>query len=303
MSTAAIVVTYFPDEALLIRLLSCICSEAEKVYVIDNTPAATIDWLASDWFIKKKFKVLYKSLGENLGIAKAQNIGINFSKRDGCDHIIFFDQDSAPPKQMIQRLLKAESKLLTSTVKVGSIGPIFIDEKTKRYAPLVRNNGIYIKKIEVKPHEGDPVAADHLIASGSLIRLVVLEEVGLMNEDFFIDWVDIEWGLRAGDLGYMHYVIPDTVMLHSIGDQFIPFGKQVINLHNDIRNYYIIRNACNLLSSKFINWQWRLYIFFKIPRYVIFYSITTLSKKRPTAFILLLRACADGFKGRLGKAF
>ena len=54
MSTAAIVVTYFPEEALLVRLLNCICSDVQKVYVIDNTPAATIDWLISDWFIERK---------------------------------------------------------------------------------------------------------------------------------------------------------------------------------------------------------------------------------------------------------
>ncbi len=303
MIIAAVIVTYFPNEVLLKRLLECISTTAGRIYIVDNTPTENITWLKSEWLIKSGFTAKYKSLDDNLGIAKAQNIGIDFSIRDGCDHIVFFDQDSAPPKEMLEKLFAAELKLLASGMKVGSIGPIFLDEKTKHYAPAIRHNGFFIQKIEVTPYKGNPVQADYLISSGSLIRLSVLKEVGPMRVELFIDWVDIEWGLRAGNFGYMHFIIPDVVMLHSIGDQFTSIGKHEINLHNDIRNYYIIRNACSLFLDKSINWQWRINIIFKIPFYVIFYSMTTLSKKRGKAFILLLRACADGFIGRLGKAF
>lgn len=303
MIIAAIVVTYFPNEILLMRLLKCISTDVAKIYIVDNTPTEDATWLKSEWLIKSGFDIGYKSLEDNLGIAKAQNIGIDFSIQDGCDHVVFFDQDSAPPTAMLEKLIAAELKLLASGIKVGSIGPIFLDEKTKHYAPAIRHNGLFIKKIEVTPYKGNPVRSDYLISSGSLIRLSVLEEIGPMRVELFIDWVDIEWGLRAGNFGYMHFIIPDVVMLHSIGDQFTSIGKREINLHNDIRNYYIVRNACSLFLDKSINWQWRANIFLKIPLYVIFYSITALSKKRTKAFVLLLRACADGFMGRLGKAF
>ncbi len=303
MAIAAIVVTYFPNEILLARLLRSIGNEVEKIYVIDNTPNGNQNWLTSEWLTKSDFDVGYHALGENYGIAKAQNIGIDFAIKDGCDHVILFDQDSAPPREMINRLASAELKLLDVGVKVGSVGPLFLDEKTKEYSPAVRHGGLMVHKIKVSPNESLPVVADHLIASGSLIRVSILQEVGVMREDFFIDWVDIEWGLRSGNFGCLHFIIPDVVMLHSIGDEFISLGKKKITLHNDIRNYYIVRNACYLLLNKSLNWQWRANILFKIPRYVIVYSITTTSKKRVRAFLLLMRACSDGLFGRLGKAF
>lgn len=303
MVIAAIVVTYFPNEVLLARLLRCIGDGVKKIYVIDNTPNGNKIWLSSEWFCKSDLDVDYHPLGENYGIAKAQNIGIDFAIKDGCDHVVLFDQDSAPPGGMINNLANAELKMLAAGVKVGSVGPLFLDEKTNGYSQAIRHSGFMVHKVKITPDDSLPVIADHLIASGSLIRMSILQEVGVMREELFIDWVDIEWGLRAGSFGYQHFIIPKVVMLHSIGDEFVSFGNQQINLHSDIRNYYIVRNACYLLTDSSVNWQWRASIFFKVPRCVIFYSITTLSKKRGKTFLLLLKACSDGFLGKLGKAF
>ena len=303
MHIAVIIVTYHPNEKLLRRLLLSIFDESKKVYIVDNTPAEDINWMSSDWLLSERFDANYQSLGDNLGIAKAQNEGIAAAIKDGCDHVIFFDQDSAPPQGMVQRLLAAELKLLAANIKVGSVGPLFLDEKTKHYARAIRHQGLKLHKVEISSDETEPVAADYLIASGSLIRVSVLQEAGLMREELFIDWVDIEWGLRAASFGCKHFIVPDAVMLHSIGDEFVTIGKTPINLHNDVRNYYIVRNACFLLLDRSVNWQWRFNILFKIPKYVIFYSLTSLSKNRMQAFMLLLRACFDGFSGRLGKAF
>ena len=303
MDIGAIVVTYFPNEILLARLVRCIGNSVKKIYVIDNTPNESKTWLTSQWLSEFGLDICYHDLGENCGIAKAQNIGIDFAIKDCCDHVILFDQDSAPPREMIGTLANAELKLLTSGVSVGSVAPLFFDEKTKEYSPAIRHSGLMVHKVKVSPGDILPVAADHLIASGSLIRTSVLQEVGVMREELFIDWVDIEWGLRAGSFGYQHFIIPEVAMLHSIGDEFVSLGKKKVNLHSDIRNYYIVRNACYLIRDKSVNWQWRTYILFKVPKYVIFYSLTTLSLKRGKTFLLLLKACVDGFLGKLGKAF
>lgn len=303
MIIAAIVVTYLPNELLLNRILRSICNEVKHVYVIDNTPTESVDWLSAEWLAKSGLDVGYHPLGDNFGIAKAQNVGIEFAIRDGCDHVILFDQDSAPLAGMINKLANAELKLLASGIKVGSVGPLFLDEKTNEYAPAIRHIGFMIRKIKVTPSESLPVLADYLISSGSLIRISVFQKIGVMKEELFIDWVDIEWGLRACNFCYSNFLVPEAIMLHSIGDEVTSIGNRRINLHSDIRNYYIVRNACHLLLDKSIKWQWRANIFFKIPQYVIFYSFKTLSKKRTKSFIILVRACFDGFSGRLGKAF
>jgi rhamnosyltransferase len=303
MNIAAIIVTYFPNEASLNRLMRTMGDQVQRIYVVDNTPAGGADWLHQTWFDREGFDAGYVPLGDNLGIAKAQNIGVEEAEAAGCDHVIFFDQDSAPPAGMIASLLKAELKLLESGIKVGSVGPVFRDEKTQEYSPAIRHKGMRVTRVKIDPVAETAVVADYLISSGSLIRIEVMKEVGGMRDELFIDWVDIEWGMRAANYGYSHYMIPRVIMLHSIGDEFTSVGNRNINLHNDIRNYYIVRNACFLLREPSMRWPWRTSTFFKIPQYVVFYSFTALSKKRGRAFFLLLRACRDGFAGRLGKAF
>jgi rhamnosyltransferase len=119
-------------------------------------------------------------------------------------------------------------------------------------------------------------------------------------DDLFIDWVDIEWSFRAGRAQYAHFMLPNAVMHHTIGDDFVDIGVTKINIHNDIRKYYIIRNACHLLISKEMNLGWRINTALKISVYMVIYLF--ISKNRLKLFNLILTATMHGFSGRLGKA-
>jgi rhamnosyltransferase len=297
----AIIVLYFPNEILLQRLLKSLNGEVDQIFIVDNTPTTASDWQFHAWFLSKNFTVAYQSLGKNYGIAKAQNIGIASAISNNCDHVIFFDQDSAIPPNMIKELLRYEKLLLDRSINVGAVGPLFLDEKTGDYSKAIRHGKLLVNKINISPNDNEPVLADYLISSGSLIRIAALNATGLMREELFIDWVDIEWGLRANKLGYSHFIIPSAIMLHSIGDEFVTLGNKKINLHNDIRNYYIVRNACHLVRDPQIDNQWRANIAFKIPLYIIFYTLT--SKSRISSLKRLFQACFDGLSGNLGKVF
>lgn len=299
--TAAVIVLYFPSENLLARLLTSITDPKYCLIVVDNTPSKELSCVSESWFLSNNFNVTYNALGSNYGIAKAQNIGVELAIKGNCDHVIFFDQDSCATPNMIEKLFLAEQELLSDGFKVGALGPVFIDEKTGDYGQVIRYGNFFVNRLTPTKFDIKPIPADYLIASGSLIRTAVLQEVGLMHDELFIDWVDIEWGLRAANLGYQNFVIPKATMLHSIGDEFIDVGMRKVNLHNDIRNYYIVRNASNLLLNPKMGRKFRTNVFFKIPAYILFYSIH--SERKFMSLKLLFRACIDGFTGKLGKAF
>ena len=272
---SAVVVLYFPDEALLDRLLESIRGTVASIIVVDNTPIGKIKWLAQKWFLDKKFDVTYKALGDNYGIAKAQNEGIAIAINNNSNHVILFDQDSAASPNMVKELLTEELVLLANSIKVGAVGPAFMDEKTGDYAKVIRYGNFFTKRIPINFGDVKPIQAGSLIASGALIRLSVLEEVGLMREDLFIDSVDIEWALRASHFGYQHFVIPGAIMLHSMGDSYVVVGRRKINIHSGLRHYYMVRNSCNLAVDSIMGRKFRTIIFLKIPLYVIFYSLTS----------------------------
>ena len=294
---AAVIVLYAPDMALLDRLLLSVKGQVEKLFVVDNTPENS--HLLARFQPERTSGLTYIPLGENRGIATAHNIGIRESIKAGCSHVLLLDQDSALPAGMVAELLRAEESLLAAGEKVAAVGPLFVDEKTGSVSRTHRHRWLKIDRKPVDQTAGVPVETDYLISSGSLIRTCVLQEIGLMRDELFIDWVDIEWGLRARSRGYRSYIVPTTVLRHSVGDAGIKVLGREFSLHSDIRNCYIVRNATFLLRVRTMGWEWRVVTVPRIPRYILLYS--WYSGHRVRSLYLLLRAFRDGLQGRLGR--
>jgi len=70
---------------------------------------------------------------------------------------------------------------------------------------------------------GELLETDFMISSGALIPMQVLDQVGDMNESFFIDHVDTEWILRAKWQGFRSFGVCDAIMEHSLGTETFHF--------------------------------------------------------------------------------
>lgn len=297
VTISAIVVLYYPELDVLERLLSSVAVQVDRILMVDNTPIP--DAKLSSCLKRYEPLAFYVPLGDNMGIATAQNIGIRKSLSDGYSHVLLLDQDSCPDPAMVSKLVTAERKLLESGMKVAAVGPVFIDEKSGTASKAVRHGWIRVKRIQVDDTMREPFEADYIIASGSLIRSSILTEFGVMREELFIDWVDIEWGLRARFGGSKCYIIPDAIMTHRIGDTYVRVIGTDVNIHNDTRSYYIVRNATYLLSMRSMGWRWRTVTLWKIPSYVFFYSWH--SNNSWHCLCLLCKAILDGICVRMGR--
>lgn len=293
---AAIVILYHPKTGVLERLLKSVDGQVSSIFLIDNTPEGipSYPYEHCDW----KSTVGYWSMGENKGIAAAQNFGIERALKSGHTHVLLLDQDSSVPGHLVATLLATEVWLADRKKRVAAVGPVFVDEKTMESSKAIRYRRGRVLKVEIDAKSPSPVESDYVIASGSLIPAAAIKAAGAMKSDLFIDWVDIEWGLRARTLGYRSFIAPAAVMTHSIGDKTARFLGKQINLHSDLRHYYFVRNAAFLTTLPHIPPSVRIATFLRLPQYVLFYA---LQAKRPTScLILLLRALLDGYRGKLG---
>jgi len=300
----AIVVTYLPKEALLKRVLQSLGGQVKKIYLIDNTPQEALQnfgWLDQSWLAQFGLAIDYAAQGENLGIASAQNIGIEKALADQMTDLLFFDQDSMPPPNLCQHLMYAREQLERDGVRVGAIGPLILDEKSNEPSPIIQSGKFWVYGYQPQMGLVDPIPAEYIISSGSLIAATTIKKVGPMLGKLFIDWVDVEWGQRAQKRGYQNFVLPTVVMRHSIGDDFVRMGKKVINLHSDLRNFYIVRNAAYLVLHYRFQLAWQITVLLKLPIYIFFF---TLHAKGPkiVAFKVLVRAFVLGLMGKLGPA-
>ena len=293
---SAVIVAYYPEIVLFEQLMCSVIHQVDRVIIVDNTPEP---FEKIDSFIARYFGVLlYLHLGKNAGIASAQNIGIRRSLELGCTHVMFLDQDSTPAPDMVKKLISEEEHLIRAGNRVAAVGPLFVENKTGEPSHAIKHGFLKVNRIRINPACNEAQESDYIIASGALVRISVLNQIGLMLEDLFIDWVDVEWGLRAKWNGYRSFIIPHAVLNHNLGDRVIRIYGRNVALHSDIRHYYLVRNAVYLLRVKTMGCRWRVLTFLKIPLYVLFYSWHSEHPIRSVQ--ILMRALTDGILGNLG---
>lgn len=247
---AAIVVTFNPDPPVLKNQLSELKAQDVRVVLVDNGSALDVaEWNRSQ--ARPADDVV--SLKQNLGIAAAHNVGIKWAKSVGATHVLLMDQDSVPDPGMVKALWH-HAKTIQN---LAAIGPRYIDERQNNPPPFIQIRGLEHFRYTTAP-EGGIVPVDYLISSGSLIPLSTLDLVGGMREDLFIDYVDIEWGLRAKQKGFQSFGAFDATMRHSLGENPVKFFNRLIPIHSPLRHYYHFRNAVLLYKSPWLPLNWKV---------------------------------------------
>lgn len=284
-------VTYEPELTLLKRALDALINQVHRIVVVDNGSKENIlNYITLNY--GESINVIL--LETNFGIAYAQNVGINSVRQIGATHVLLMDQDSIPSSNMVYTL----SINLESRVDAACVGPRYTDTRQNNPPPFIKVRGLRLKRqpcFSVKPI----VDVDYLIASGCMIPLAVLERVGLMREDLFIDYIDIEWGLRAKHLGYISYGVCNAVMEHSLGDDPINFLGKIIPVHSPLRHYYHFRNAVLLYRESWISLNWKLVDSRRLLVKFCFYSLITTP--RLMHFKMMFLGILHGLNGRTGK--
>lgn len=187
------------------------------------------------------------SLGENTGIACAQNIGIARAREVEAEVVIFFDQDSQISDEFIYNL--------TATLECGVpliVAPVCVDSVSGVELPstIVTRCGRAIAKYS--RDERVPCPVDAVIASGTAATVEVFDVAGLLDEDLFIDYVDTEWCLRCRSRNIPICIVPTAVMKHAIGSSSIRCGPLTVSVHGVSRCYYQIRNSLLLFRKSHI---------------------------------------------------
>jgi rhamnosyltransferase len=267
MSIFSVVVLYNPSVENIVNL--CKISElSTKLIIIDNslTPI-NLD------SINNQFSIIYKKNDLNIGLAKALNIGIKICLDDpNCTLIALFDQDSVPDSEMFEKMKRS---LINCNENVVAVCPEIVDIKNFFY-----------------PDSSSVQTVDIAITSGTLFLRNAFNDVGLMDETFFIDYIDYEWCLRAKSKKFIILKVKDAILFHNMGDRTFNFFGIAKPLHlNRMRHYYIIRNQLIFISRPYIPIRYRLVhflkLFYRVPAYIL------LSNDKFSTFKIIFNAFKD----------
>ena len=284
---SAVVVAYYPDDALLENLRK-ITDQIPEAVLVDNgsegVSAQVVEMAGSLPGVR-----LIRN-GSNLGIATALNIGIRCALQSGCQWIATFDQDSTIPEHYFEELFHAYNSC-PKPVKIGMIVP-----------------GQYSAKAisAAKPaHSGKPQFSFVMatMSSGNLIKAEVFVTTGFFDDALFIDYVDADFCLRLQRHGFKILSATQVALIHELGTKqtrnFLCFQIS-FRVHTAWRYYYILRNrviVCRRYAVKFplvILWH-SIWIPLELVR------IACLEKERLVKLSAACRGIWDGLHGKTGR--
>lgn len=257
MKLSIVIVSYNAPKHLEICLDSC--QEALKncegeIIVVDNN-SSEIDFAS----LKKIYPTIkYLLQTENLGFAKANNIGVENALGD---YILILNPDTIIPEDIFPKLIDFHQ----SKDKIGLVGVRLIDTngnfhpESKRNIPTAKNsfsklfkrlnkstsNNYY--KLEVDESETAP--CEILVGAFMFTTKQIYQEIGGFDARYFMYGEDIDISYSAELAGYTNYYKGDITVLHYKGE----------STKRDKKYFKIFFEAMMIFLAKYYKDNWLNY--------------------------------------------
>lgn len=247
---AVVLVTHNPDPFTLEAAVEKISEAGALPIVIDNSDTRPeVGPVAAPFVVHG---------GVNRGIGWAHNEGLRRAVEAESQLVMFLDQDSAMGADMLRSFLRVAGEKLLDSPSLAAVSPLLVDSASRR--PLVFHQGT-LRTTLAAPGTRLPetVSVPFLPTSGMVVVPERFLAIGSFREDFFIDHVDREWGMRAVERGYELVVITSFNVEHELGDFTRTRGGQSGFFHTSIdRDYYLKRNTVLMVRAGRGGVLWRV---------------------------------------------
>ncbi|MEZ0469559.1 glycosyltransferase [Luteimonas salinilitoris] len=283
-------VLYRPTAAFLdnLRKAQALC---RHVVAVDNSPAA-------DRALHERLRqvdgttVLFNR--NRGGLAGAYNRGAELLLSRGCEVIFLLDQDSEIEASFFDGMLRACASLGTESFLVG---PKIHEINLGRCMPAIPPGRRFPRPRRIDDIDDGLFPTLFVISSGSALSAAAYRRLGAFREDYFIEYVDIEYGLRASSRGVPVYMNAAVTMRQTTG-HIVRHGRLFTTHHPAWRRYYGARNAVHALGL--YRDRWRLHwISGPLALHQAFCVLLFEPDKR-RKLAAIATGYLDGLRGRLG---
>lgn len=172
--------------------------------------------------LKKEFpKTLLLENEHNLGFAGGNNVGIRKALEMGFTHVLLLNNDTIVEPDFLGKMMLNLSK----NPKLGIAQPMicFLDEPEKIWSAggkwiswLGRAKTLGDRKI-LKKYLSPSYTLDWVTGCCMLLAREAILKAGLLNEQYFAYFEDVEWSLRIRNQGFEIGLAPDAIIYHEAG--------------------------------------------------------------------------------------
>jgi rhamnosyltransferase len=240
-----IFVLYDPTEEFLLNLARAraLC---ENLVAVDNSPDA--DARLHTYLCEQGIHLLINH--NKGGLAGAYNRGAEVLLAQQCDVIFLMDQDSDIEPLFFMKMMDACANLGTDTFLMG---PKIYEINLKKCMAVFQPGKYLPKRLYIDDQTEGLFPSLCIISSGSAISAAAYRKLGAFREDYFIEYIDIEYSLRAVSQNVPVYMNAAVTMRQTTG-QIERHGKGFTTNHLAWRRYYGARNAVHCLYTHRATW-------------------------------------------------
>jgi GT2 family glycosyltransferase len=156
-------------------------------------------------------------LAENHGYAGNNNVGIQAALAQGADWVFVLNEDTILAPDCLSRLVEAGE----GDPRVGVVGPMVFHHNEPN---VIQSAGGRLSNMWVATHIGQnevdqgqystPRRVDWISGCGILVRRAVIEQIGMLDEQFYYYWEETEWCIRARKAGWDIVHVPQAKLWH-----------------------------------------------------------------------------------------
>ena len=238
----AIIIVEFntPDDTIkCLETLEAQLGERCKLFIYDNSAEESTQ-------LKERLEASpvpyeYHFNNGNVGFAKGCNLGLARAKEDGFDYAMLLNSDTL----MVDDSPLLAFDLFEQLPDVGVLGLVnyFSSRPTEIWqaGKTLRKSNLGFHPVAMDA-EGPVTYCDYVPGSSFIIRLSLLDSVGLLDENYFAYYEEIDFCFRAKDQGYRVAYINDSKILHHVGHSSNSAIKSYLKTRNKLYFYRTILN-------------------------------------------------------------
>lgn len=184
-----------------------------EVVIVDNNSDDGSLELAKRFFPKAHFIKNEK----NIGFAAGNNVGIRFALEKMADYVFLFNNDAIIKRGTLLKLVNAAE----NDKNTGITGPVIFKGNTDDIwfaggeIKWLTMKAIHkIPKVNPSEFQKVPFKTQYVSGCAMLIKKEVFKRTGLLSEDFFLYYEDVDFCIQAKKKGFHSVIVPGAEILH-----------------------------------------------------------------------------------------
>jgi GT2 family glycosyltransferase len=227
----------------------------------------------------------------NEGFAKGNNTALSYSMNLNPNYFLLLNNDTVVDKYFLKKLVKEG----TNYNKVGFLGPkIYYYNNPKKIWcaggkidwKVSRGIHIGINEFDIGQYDKNRIV-DYVNGAAFFIKREVIDQLGLLDEKYFLYFEETDFTLRGNSIGYKSLYVPDAHIWHKV-------SKSGGGIKKETGLYYITRNRWLFMKKWASNSDFLIFISLQLLGVLILPICLSIYYKDKRLLISYYKGLKDG---------